>query len=87
VLFSDSAVTVQTGQGTNTAGRHNAPELWNTVEYYRSLGYVLSWFHLPRNSNPAMSAADELSKHAFSLAKGWEFLKEDPYAVFPFNKS
>ncbi len=60
VIFSDSEVTVRTGNGQYQPSYQ--PEVWLVYAYYRSLGYQITFFSLPRETNPLHSVMDKLSR-------------------------
>jgi len=60
VIFSDSQVTVNTGNGLYKQTYH--PDVWLVYDYYRNLGYELKFFQLPRETNPLHSLMDKFSR-------------------------
>lgn len=56
VIISDSEVTVRCGK--REYGRKANLCLWAAIDWFEQNGYRLSWFWVPRNSNPFSSRAD-----------------------------
>lgn len=61
-VFSDSKLTVDCGSG-KYARKANI-DLWQSIDWFETRGYRITWHHLPRNSSPFHALADELAGKA-----------------------
>lgn len=84
LIFSDSMVTVQTGNGLYSP-RHNNPDIWHTYQWFRDQGYTFFFYHQPRNSNPLHVAMDALSKQGRTIQTGVEWIEEQIYDLLPIG--
>jgi ribonuclease HI len=84
-VVSDSEVTVRTGNGEYRASFN--PDLWASLEYFRSAGYQVTFYWTPRNQNPMHSALDAASKQGDFLAVGLDWLSDNLYDILPWDKS
>lgn len=62
LVVSDSELTVRCGDGSYR--RQANLSLWAALDYFVASGYVLTWRHVPRNSNPVSKEADRLAGEA-----------------------
>lgn len=60
VIISDSEVIVRQGQGRYA--RNSNTCLWAAIKQLEQESYVITWVHVPRNSNPISTACDRLAK-------------------------
>jgi len=60
VIFSDSQVTVNTGNGLYRQSYH--PELWCMYDFFRKIGYQITFYSIPRETHPLHQIMDKLSR-------------------------
>lgn len=70
VIVSDSEVTVKCGNNEYSR-RANAP-LWASIHWFEDKGYKLRWVHVPRNSNPINTKADQMAKSIRSYFQSFQ---------------
>lgn len=83
VIFSDSEVTVKTGNGIYRPSFN--PDIWASFDWFRQQGYQLTWFFVERNSNPLAVAIDAASKQGTFLSSGLEWFTEGLYGMMPYQ--
>jgi ribonuclease HI len=83
IIFSDSQVTVNTGNGTYSPSTNN-PDLWHAYDFFRQQGYRITFYLIPRNSNPLHVAVDTASRAGDILEAGTAWLVESVYDLLPW---
>jgi hypothetical protein len=74
VIVSDSEVTVRCGNKQYSRNA-NAP-LWASIDWFERKGYTLTWFHVPRNSNPLNELCDARAGKVRLTFQGMRFTDE-----------
>lgn len=82
-IFSDSAYVVSVGNGVAQPTAHQ--ELWLAINYYRQQGYVITFIHSPRNSNPLQIVIDMASKEGQTVAIGVDWIQEVIHTCLPLR--
>jgi len=61
-VFSDSKLTVDCGAGR--CMRKANGDLWQSIDWFETRGYRITWHHMPRNNSQFHVLADELAGKA-----------------------
>ncbi len=72
LIVSDSELTVKCGNGEYARKANLA--LWAGMDWFTPQnGYQVTWWHVPRNSNPVSKRSDAIAGLARKEVKAWTF--------------
>jgi hypothetical protein len=79
IILSDSQVSVNVGNGTQTA--HTNKDVWCSFDYFKSVGYSIGWQWIGRNETAAHKLAHNLGNIVRKVIEGEKGI--DPYTILP----